>query len=353
MCRQRIAFLDYARVLACFMVIIVHSCEFFYIGDSGLEIKNRDDGLWVSVIDSAFRCAVPLFVMISAYLLVPVKESAGLFFRKRLVRVVVPFLIWSVLYATLPYLWGAMSAEDVGRSVLTLTYNFNNASGHLWFIYMLLGVYLIMPVISPWLEKVSKRDEQIFIAIWFLSTFLPYLREITGPVYGECDWNEFSLLWYYSGYIGYVVLAHYVRTYLSLSRTTEFATGTVMFAIGYFITAAVFYSRIDTAVTLTEIEVSWRFCTPNVVFESLGAFLVMKSLFGSVRKESRLVVSVSDMSYGMYLMHIFILGVVFNLVNGQFTTPVTIVLVGVSTFVICYMLTRLISLLPGSKYLVG
>ncbi len=90
---RRIVFLDYMRAIACFMVIIVHSCEFFFIDGSNIGIRSIDDGWWVSVIDSAFRCSVPLFVMISAYLLVPVVGNVKIFFKKRLIRVVVPFSV--------------------------------------------------------------------------------------------------------------------------------------------------------------------------------------------------------------------------------------------------------------------
>ena len=218
---KRIVFLDYMRVIACFMVIMVHSCEFFFIDGANIGIRTPGDGFWVSVIDSAFRCSVPLFVIISAYLLVPISGAVSEFFKKRFVRVLVPFIVWSVLYATLPALWGAMDSADVVASLMRLAYNFNDASGHMWFIYMLIGLYLFMPVISPWLEKAGKRAEQLFLCLWFASSFFPYMRVFVGNVYGECYWNEFNLLWYFSGFLGYVVLAHYVRNYLKLSRKAD------------------------------------------------------------------------------------------------------------------------------------
>lgn len=164
------------RVIACFMVIMVHSCEFFFIDGDNIGIRNLYDGFWVSVIDSAFRCSVPLFVMISAYLLVPLKTDADTFLKRRLFRVVIPFIIWSLLYATLPYLWGGLSSNEVTSSLTRLLYNFNGASGHMWFIYMLIGIYLFMPVISPWLEKSDKRSLQGYLFLWILSSFFPYLH---------------------------------------------------------------------------------------------------------------------------------------------------------------------------------
>ncbi|NCC10347.1 MAG: hypothetical protein EOM31_07565, partial [Bacteroidia bacterium] len=99
---ERVIFLDYLRVIACFMVIMVHSCEFFFINGDQIGIRTVADGFWVSAIDSALRASVPLFVMASSYLLLPLKSDSMLFFRKRFVRVVIPFVIWSLLYAVLP-----------------------------------------------------------------------------------------------------------------------------------------------------------------------------------------------------------------------------------------------------------
>ena len=70
---QRIVFLDYLRAFACLTVIIVHSSEFFYIGSEHPLTIAPGDNLWVSIFDSMFRAAVPLFVMASSYLLVPLQ----------------------------------------------------------------------------------------------------------------------------------------------------------------------------------------------------------------------------------------------------------------------------------------
>lgn len=351
---KRIFFLDYMRVIACFMVIIVHSCEFYFIDGSEIGIRSLSDGFWVSVIDSALRCSVPLFVMISAYLLVPIKGSVTNFFKKRFVRVIVPFIVWSLLYAVLPILWDGMDKADVISSLCRLVYNFNDASGHMWFIYMLIGIYLFMPVISPWLEKAGKRAEEVYLALWFVSSFFPYIRSFVGYIYGECYWNEYNLLWYFSGFLGYVVLAHYIKNYLTWGSKTQITVGILLYFAGYLVTAVIWYNRILTATTLQELELSWRFCTPNVIFESIGSFLIIQSIFSKKDRENALVREVSKLSYGIYLMHIFILGIAFSIVSTmRLSTPITILITGVSTFVCCIFISRIISFIPNSEYIIG
>lgn len=350
---NRIIFLDYMRVIACFMVIMVHSCEFFFIDGDNIGIRNLYDGFWVSVIDSAFRCSVPLFVMISAYLLVPLKTDAATFLKRRLIRVVIPFIIWSLLYATLPYLWGGLSSNEVASSLTRLLYNFNGASGHMWFVYMLIGIYLFMPVISPWLEKSGKRSLQGYLFLWILSSFFPYLRSYVGDIYGECYWNEYHLLWYFSGFLGYVILAHYIRTYLTWSRQKMLILGSLLYIAGYLITATIWFNRIPTSTSLQSLELSWRFCTPNVIAMSFGAFIVIQSLFSHRSQPSRIIRDISDLSYGIYLMHIFILGAIYNLLDGALSTPLTILTVGIATFFSCYLISKLIHHFSLSPYIIG
>lgn len=351
--KERVVFLDYLRVVACFMVILVHSCEFFFIDGDAIGIRCVSDGFWVSIIDSAFRSSVPLFVMASSYLLLPLKGSADVFFKRRFMRVLIPFAVWSLLYAVLPWSWGELSAFDVQRNLLQLLTNFNGASGHLWFIYMLIGLYLFMPVLSPWLKGVSKRGEQLFLLVWFVTTFWHYMKLWVSDVYGECYWNEFHILWYFSGFIGYLVLAHYIRTYIHWSLRKSLCVGGTLFLIGYLFTAIIYYQRTFTATQLYELELSWRFCSFNVACMTLGLFVILKKVNYSKEWLYRVIREVSRLSYGIYLMHIFLLGFSFRLLNGYFSTPVTILLVGITTFLSCCLLTKLLSYLPGSKYIIG
>ena len=357
--KTRVVFLDYLRVIACFMVIMVHASEFFFINGNSIGIRNAYDGYWVSIINSALRASVPLFAMASSYLLLPLKGDSSYFFKRRFSRVIIPFVIWSVLYAILPLAWGEFTISDVKSNLIHLLFNFTPASGHLWFIYMLIGLYLFMPVLSPWMDKVSKRGEQLFLAVWFLSTFWHYLKMssnyLTGntELYGESYWNEFHLLWYFSGFIGYLVLANYIRKYIDWSIKKSLCIGGLFFLVGYIFTAVVWYQNTFTAETLQALEISWRFNTFNVVFMTFGFFVIIKALFRKTKHVPPIIQQLSKLSYGMYLMHIFILGATYKLVEGHFSTPITILLVGTITFIACFVLTKLLSYLPKSKYLVG
>ena len=152
--KERIAFVDYIRVTACFLVMLVHASEVFYNMGPVSEVASEANRLWVSVYDGFFgRISVPLFMIVSAFLLVPVRRDMTMcqFYRRRFLRILPPFVIFLVLYAVLPALWGAMTWREALEALMMVPFNFPPIAGHLWFMYPLISIYLIIPVVSPWL----------------------------------------------------------------------------------------------------------------------------------------------------------------------------------------------------------
>lgn len=368
--RERVVFLDWLRFIACFMVILVHSIEPFYLGGpEGTYIASWGDAIWSTLLDSALRPAVPLFVLASSYLLFPLKTDTVTFFKRRIVRVLVPFLVWSLLYACVPMI-GSSGEIDVVGNLKTLCVNFMMHAGHLWFVYMLIGVYLLMPLLSPWIEKVSQKEERGFLILWAFTTVLPFIRplslEITGlaNVWGECPWNEFGTFYYVSGFIGYLVLGHYIRKYageVSWGKTLAYAIP--FWLIGYAVTAGGFWHLMpcengfplsapyETAVTM---ETTWNFSTFGVMMQTVAYFLVIRKFTASGWLYEHLVLHVSKLSYGIYLMHMFVLVPVFAWVNSWgIATPLVMLFSAVITYVICMVIARLLAFLPKSKFIVG
>ena len=189
---KRIVFLDYVRVFACFLVIVVHASENFYgaAGSTDMAgpqsfLANESDRLWVSVYDGFSRMAVPLFIIVSAFLLTPMKEglTSWQFYRQRSIRILPPFLLFMVLYSTLPLLWGQIDAETSVKDLSRILLNFPTQAGHLWFMYPLISLYLFIPVISPWLKKATAKEERFFIGLFLLSQ--PLVGRSLGTMFLE------------------------------------------------------------------------------------------------------------------------------------------------------------------------
>ena len=168
---ERIVFVDYIRVVACFLVMLVHASENFYAADaSGLAgnvsmLLNESNRFWVAFYDGGVaRTCVPLFMVVSAFLLVPLKPGTtmGAFYRKRFTRILPPMLFFMLVYTFLPLLWGGITCEQSLKDLARLPFNFPSMAGHLWFMYPLISLYIIIPVVSPWLERASANDERLF-----------------------------------------------------------------------------------------------------------------------------------------------------------------------------------------------
>lgn len=351
--KQRVVFLDWLRVIACFMVMVVHASECVYSNDYSFSFPS-ELGRWsVCLINGFVRPAVPLFLMASAYLLVPLRTDTGTFFRKRLMRVVVPFALWLIIYAVLPALWGEISIETAKANLAQIAINFIPRASHLWFIYMLLGIYIIMPVLTPWLERVSRREEECYILLWLFTTLFWHAHEIFGDIFGECWWNPFPLFYYVSGYVGFVILAHYIRKYLDWDMKKTLAVALPCFLAGYGICIWWFYTRSFTVDEVRLLELSWQTTSFAPVLMSFGAFMLIKQINYSGKKVYGAVMSISAVSYGMYLMHMLFLPYIFAPLNEVLPVPVTIFATATLTYLATYLVSRAISMMKIGKYIVG
>lgn len=381
--RNREVWIDWLRVAACFMVFVVHSTEPFYLGGDGSLILTESDAFWSSFFDSFVRSCVPLFVIASSYLQFPIHYSTTEFFKRRALRILVPFLFWSLIYAIV---WG-----DPIANLKDLLLNFNYAAGHLWFVYMIIGVYLVMPMLSPWAEKVGKKELQIYLAIWTFTLFIPLIRDwVAGgettviygpsglprqallPLWGEASWNTYGIFYYISGFIGYLLMGLYFRKFVGeLSWKKTIALALPSYIIGFAVTFGGFLRRVyenaggvfpvegfvDKAVWW---ETTWYNDTIGVALMAVAWILLFKKIRAQGRFYNKVLLPVSNASYDMYLMHLLILVPVCGYfrqwlgsgdegVLGLWTTPVQIVVSAVFAFiataVVSVVIRRLMSLL--------
>ena len=384
---ERKVWIDWLRVAACFMVFVVHSTEPFYLGGQGSLILDETDAFWASFFDTLVRACVPLFVIASSYLMFPLNCSTGEFFKKRAIRILIPFILWSVVYA---FVWG----EPV-ENFKNLLLNFNYAAGHLWFIYMLLGVYLIMPLLSPWADKVEKKELLIYLGIWLFTTTIPLIRDwaaggsvsvIYGPsglprqalfpLWGEASWNTYGVFYYMSGFIGYLLLGLYFRKFTGeLSWTRTLLIAIPSYLIGHAIAFGGFLRRVyESAGGIFPVEglvekavwweTTWCNDTLGVALMAIAWILIFKKIKASGWFYKRVLLPVSQASYGIYLMHLLILvpicvwfrewlGSGAEGVLGFWTTPVEILGAAVVAFIATAVVSVAIRKIPViGKYIV-
>lgn len=385
---SREIWIDWLRVAACFMVILVHCTEPFYLGGDGSLLLTKTDAFWSSFFDSFVRSCVPLFIIASSYLQFPIHYSTGEFFRRRAVRILIPFIIWTTVYA---FVWGA-PAENFRNLLL----NFNYSAGHLWFVYMLIGIYLLMPILSPWAEKVEKKELQIYLGIWAFTTMIPLIRDwaaggsvsvIYGPsglprqalfpLWGEASWNAYGTFYYFSGFIGYLLLGLYFRKFVGeISWKKTLFISIPSFLAGFAVSFAGFIRRVMETSDgifptggLVEKAVWWEttWCndTIGVALMAVAWILMFKKIKSEGCFYQKILLPVSKASYGIYLIHLLILvpisGAIRNMLGsgeegllGFWTTPVEILVSGIAAFIITAAVSVVMQKIPKvGKYLIG
>ena len=344
------------RVAACFMVMLTHACEPYYLGGEGSLVRTEADAFWVAVLNTLPRAAVALFVVASSYLQFPLHYSTGEFFRKRAVRILIPFLIWTVVYALV---WG----EPV-QNFKDLLLNFNYAAGHLWFVYMIAGLYLIMPLLSPWAEKVGKKELLVYLGIWLFTTIIPFIRQWAGgpapviygpsgipnpakfPLWGEASWNAYGLFYYVSGFVGYLLLGLYFRKFVpELSWKKTLSIALPLFLGGFAIGSVGFFRGVmadsggsfpfEGPVGLAALwEIPWMNDGIAVALMTTAWILLFRKIKADNPFYRKCILPVSNAGYGMYLCHLLLLGAVSAWIRtSALSTPVQILSTAVISFV--------------------
>lgn len=326
--KERLIWCDALRMLAFFLLFCCHAADPFnavaYYGSPDPE-TGQAMLTWGNIWGSLVRPCVPLFVMLTGVLSLPVNTSMEAFYKKRIPRVLFPFVIWSAIYYLTLWITGLMGldssivrklfpwAETDSQAIVPalaniarIPYTFSFIASHMWYIYMLIGLYLYLPIFSTWVERATRRQKEIILGLWVLSTFLPYFNEyVSHDAFGTCDWNAYGLFYYFAGFSGYMLLGHYIQHHIDWGMKRRLCIAVFLFTIGFLVT----YFGYSHIVSLPEktneqMELFWTYNSPNVVMMSLACFLIVNRIY--IPKDSlaaHLLANLTTCGFGIYMIH--------------------------------------------------
>ena len=265
--------IDIIRIFAFIFIVFLHTL-------------NRQFGVdvWMGGY-TIISIGVNLFIMISGYLLLDKTEETIVFFKKRILNILPLFLVFNIIYIY----FGKIPIMPVlkGKTI---------SASHFWYIYMILGLYLL----TPWLQKVLKyaEKETLFVVfLWFLCNILnPYLRYFN---LAEIPFSNFPL----TGFIGYYILGYFVKKYDNKVKRTSFILIIVIYALGFMLS----FLSTKYVLAVTGKRVS-DFFDKN----SLGTFIMTLSFFVfwckfNFSKRDRIIKIVADSTYFAFLVHLIVL----------------------------------------------
>ena len=347
--------IDLIRVLSCFMVLHYHSGEFYLVSDpSQARVLVKSPGLfWHTILNGLFRPCVPLFVMISGYLLLPIKTEFFTFLKTRMTRVVFPFIFWCVFFSFYNFILGKYDIYTAIINALKTFVNYGVDYGHLWYMYMIIGIYMFIPIISPWTKEATKGQFIYFFIIWLLSSLLFYIHMIFPAVWGECFWNASPMLYYFTGYIGYVILGCYIKRFLQGKNL--FFIGLIMYITGYLVNIFSFLHFTNINASHEVLDASWGFTSFQTIIQSLRFFFMFKNINCNNKIIKSIISELAEKSFGMYLLHMIYVQFFikhFDAIHSN-NPPLTIESIAFLTFICSYLTAKILSYLPFYHYILG
>lgn len=339
--KKRLIHYDLLRILACFSVVMLHSAaQFWYT----LPITGRNWQI-ANTYDALFRFGVPVFVMISGALFLPEHRTLSVkkLYTHNILRLLCIYTVWSCAYGLLDYRsfhTDSFQAEILLKEMLAGRY-------HLWFLPMLIGLYILLPVLRIWIRNADKRNLQYFLALFLIlqigkSTFIALFPKQTFLYLASLA--DFDMV---CGYMGYFVLGYYLSHY-GLARKYS-----------RLLYAAAVPASVCNAV-LSSLLSQKRGVPAGDIYDSFGifTFIVSAALFLFVTKKTggktfsplaeKIVSELSQNTLGIYIMHVGAIELLERFGLHSMTLPciVGIPLLTVSCFLCCGLAAAVLRRIP-------
>lgn len=288
---------DLLRIIAAFSVVMLHSsAQFWYSSDI-----NSTEWIIANSYDALFRFGVPIFVMLSGALFLSKQYDLSIkrLYTHNILRLAVIFVLWSGLYGLLDCIHfdlTQLSWKDVAREMIMGRY-------HLWFLPMIAGIYMLLPILRTWVHNAERKDLEYFLVLFFVLQILCWtLRSVYTSNYLNyvLDMLQVDMV---CGYVGYFVLGYYVsyikipKKYHKFIYFSAFPAAVLNVVIGN-------YLSIRDGVPKGDFYDSYGLFTFCIVLACFLFFTEVMSRIHYSEKAARLIQGVSKGTLGEYVMHV-------------------------------------------------
>ncbi|WP_105902995.1 acyltransferase [Vibrio gangliei] len=285
---QRVFFFDLLRCVAAVAVVAIHVLAPYR---ELLGVIPFDQWSTAVGINSFSRWAVPVFIMVSGALFLSDTRpfDTHYYLKRRVAKVVVPFVVWSLFYAYLSG-WSA-SGFDAETSYQVLSDFFHHETYyHLGFFYYFIPLYFVIPFLQ-YLVKVSDSVSlYALISLWLLTTAF-YLFGVSGP------WS--NQIYLYSGYLLLGYLCYQRMEVTSNIALSVFIIGMVSLAVTALM---VMMGSVEAKHYTFGLWLSYK--TLNTALAAMMVFILCRYFADRLSGKTVAIVSfISRYSLGIYLLH--------------------------------------------------
>jgi len=265
---------------------------------------------WLAAaLDIPFIWVVPVFVMISgALLLAPQRVLAPRsFYRKRAVRLLPALIVWHLIYLV-GVRW-LMRGEDLPPArVVQLLFD-GAVFTQLYFLWLILGLYLVAPLITAFLQDGPPRRAQTFAVVLLAVTALVYMVPGIASFFGFARPINLNIFTHWLPYVGYFVAGRALR---DVRLKGWFLAAAVACAVGLAGLCLWQYGHQGQAGLLNVVS-PVSYLSPTVMMLAVAVFLSAKSIFSRITPTpatGRVLVTVSGAAFGVFLVHLLVFEVI-------------------------------------------
>ncbi len=302
-------YLYFLRIFASVLVVLLHCITPIYN-----ELRFFDTRAWwlCAPLNAISRTAVPSFFMMSGFLLLTNRETLDIktFYKKRLFRLAVPLLVWNIIYF-LYYNYSNLSFTEFFRQLVDM-----GTAYHLWFVYSMLGFYLIMPFLKRITDNCTHNQLWLLTVIFFFtSTIRPFINTVFHVYINLFDGAMIN------GYIPYLILGYLlgISSFGLKTRVTVYIGGIVGMLMNIF---GNWYFSSHDELNLIFNE-AYRI---NHVLSASAVFVLFKQIpWDRFKKLSRYAKKWSGYTFFIYFVHVLVLDICSRYISAGLTPSALIV----------------------------
>lgn len=337
MIKERNVELDLLRILACIAVIVIHIPIALNTNDC-----SRTSMIYqvYNVYDSLSRWCIPVFTMISGCFLLNNNKEITIksIYFKNIFRIVRAFIFWSIIYA----LYNLREDFEIKMFIL----NIMNGEWHMWYLFMITGLYIITPILREIINKIDKKILEYWLVLMFIfDIVIPFIRLVPNiESITEYIMNKGNIQ-FLCGYTLYYILGYYLSTYDISDKLKKRIY--ILGIIGMMFTI-VGNAILPVLSVNDEIGFNGYHCL-NVFFMSIAIFIFFKNTVSKceyIKVHSEKIYKISSKTFGIYLIHVLIIKIIGNYnfikVNG-ISEIIILPLLSIAVFIICYIIVEILS----------
>jgi len=349
--QDRLQEVDVLRAIAFICVVVQHTLG----GYSNIEGIPYSSFTIMKLIYVMGKPAVPIFLFISAVALFYAhskKFDCKSYYLKRVKYIFIPYVIWSAI--NMIELGNEDRFKDFFLQVIA-----GNGAFHLWYMGMVLGIFLIFPIILWIVKKIHLMKVKIKIGIFIFLFCLYYLllrfqsdvsNSLGNFIFGTPTELQqriidiSALFWYLYFLLG----IYFILNYEYIKRKVIQYKGVIFVSYGFLFV----YSYLNEIEKVESIKLIYLLymVVSILVFYLVAVNLSEKNIVYKILK------LIGDYSFGAYMAHIIVINYISNKIIIELDTR-NYLLVGVLTLILTVIITpglmKMISYIPYSEYITG